>query len=195
LQIDRKLNLVIPLRREDAGITIYVHSMPISRVIFEENFLLISRAFSMMHAAGLGQFAGPRVAAMIIKRVAVELGTWEGDGGVGNALMNEIRRLTNVIVPIEGQGWQTKPFQDAISAGFLSEDEVSEVENAICFFTLASVMHLRRQVAGILALGEDLWETSTTLLNVTEYKNSLLTTKPEDNSGEKLIPAELSHPH
>jgi hypothetical protein len=195
LQIDRRLNLVIPLRREDAGITIYVHSMPISRTVFEENFLLISRAFSMMHAAGLGQFAGPRVAAMIIKRVATELGVWEGDGGVGNTLMNEIHRLTNVIVPIEGQGWQTRPLEDAVRQGLLSEDEQSEVDNAICFFTLASVMHLRRQVAGILALGADLWETSTTLLNVTEYKNSLPTTKPEDNSGENLIPAGSSHPH
>lgn len=195
MKIDRKLNLVIPIRREEDGITIYVHSMPISRAVFEDNFVLVSRAFSMMHAAGLGHFAGPRVAAMIIKRVAMELGLWEGEGGVGNTLMNEIRRLTNVVVPVPEKGWRTVQFEDAINQGLLSEDEVSEAENAICFFTLSSAMHLRRQVAGILDLAAGLWETQTSLLNVTEYANSLPTLTPAESTGERQIPAELSHPH
>jgi hypothetical protein len=194
VKIDRRLNLVIPIRREDDAVTIYVHSMPISRAVFEDNFVLISRAFSMMHAAGLGHFAGPRVAAMIIKRVAIELGVWEGDNGVGNTLMNEIRRLTNVVVPVAGQGWRTIPFEDALRQELLTEDEASEAENAICFFTLASAMHLRRQVAGILDLAAGLWETQTSLLNVTEYANSLPTSMPVENTGEKIA-VELSHPH
>jgi hypothetical protein len=109
--------------------------------------------------------------------------------------MNEIRRLTNVVVPVPDKGWRTMQFEDALNQQLLTEDEVSEAENAICFFTLASAMHLRRQVAGILDLAAGLWETQTSLLNVTEYANSLPTSMPAASTGERQIPAELSHPH
>lgn len=175
--------------------TIYVHSMPVSRAVFEENFVLISKAFATMYGTGLGFMAGPRVASMIVRRVAEDLKIWEGESGAGNTFMNEIRRLSNVLIPVQGRGWQTLPYEEALAQNLLTEDEVSEAENAICFFILTSAMHLRRHVAGILEQAGGLWETSTTLLNVTEYMKSLPTSTGGEITGESLIPAASSHPH
>ncbi len=172
MRINTRLNLVIPVDT-DAG-TLFVHSVPISREVFEKYFLVISKAFAAIYQEGLNVVAGPRIAMLMLKRAAVERGEWDGPDGVQNGLVAEIRRLTNVAVPGEG-GWKSYPMQDAIDRSILDADDVSEVEGAVAFFTCASAMHKRDQLPAILGGMTSLWDARTTSLNFTDYLASLRT--------------------
>jgi hypothetical protein len=174
MRIDERLNLVIPVKRD--GPTIYVHSMPISREVFEANFMLISKAFSAIYSEGLTVIAGPRVAAMLIRHIASEMGIWEnsktGEPGAGKSFLEEIKRLTNVAVPNE-KGWGMIPLQVAIDQNLLSPDELSEVMGAVCFFTLNSSMMRSSEILQTLEGMESLWGTQTTSSNITAFIASL----------------------
>jgi hypothetical protein len=179
VKLDRKLNIVLDVETE-AG-TIHVHSVPISREVFEDNFLVISRAFTAVYTNGLGPVTGPRVAALLLKQEAQTLNAWER---TQQSLMAEIYRLTNVIAPGEN-GWETMPFDIAKKRGILNPDTAAEVENCIVYFTCASSIHLRAEMAVALDGLRTLWGAQTTSSNVTEFMRSLPTSTPEENTGEK----------
>jgi len=181
MKIDRKLNLVIPIDRED-GSRLYVHSSPISMAVFESYYLVMAKTFSSIYNEGLGVTAGPRIAALVLKRVADNMGVWEGETGVRNGLVNEMRRLTNVITPSEN-GWQTIPFKEAIDRGLIDEDEVSEVENALTFFTVAYRLHRKVEREAILNGASRLWGGQIESQDSTEFMRSLPTLTPTANIG------------
>lgn len=185
MRIDKKLNIAIPLEREDGG-TFYVHSTPLSREMFEQYFLPISMAWAQIHQTGLRAVAGPRVAALMLKKAAEQLNVWEGPGGVMLGLMPEIRRLSNVVAPGPG-GWATMPYQDAATKGFISAEDQAEVENAVCFFTLSSAMHRRQEMPVILGGMTALWDTLVTSLNSTEFAVSLQTSTVAETSTERVV--------
>lgn len=170
MRLDNKLNLITEIETEDKT-TIYVHSTPISREVFEKYFLIISKTFAAIISEGLSFISGPRVAAMLLKKIAVDQGDWEGRAGVEMGLMAEIRRLSNVVMPSE-TGWVTVPFQDAIDKKLLDGDDIAEVEGLICFFICASAMSRRTEVASVLERMR-LWGSQTTSLNSTAYAASL----------------------
>jgi hypothetical protein len=159
---------------------VHIHSVPIGRDIFEDNFLVISRAFSAVYSNGLGPVTGPRVAALLLKQEAVTLGVWER---TQQSLMAEIYRLTNVIAP-GPNGWETMPFDVAKKRGILDDDAASEVENCIVYFTCASSIHLKAELTVAKEGLSTLWGAQTTSLNVTEYTRSLPTSTPEEITGE-----------
>lgn len=184
MKIDRKtLALVIPIERED-GARIYVHSVPISMQIFETYYLVMAKAFASIYNEGLGVTAGPRVAALVLRRVAENMGVWEGEGGVRNGLMNEMRRLTNVVAPGQN-GWETVPFHEAVKNGVIDEDEVSEVENALCFFSCAYRMHRKTEREPILEGASKLWGGQLESSDFTAFMRSLPTLMQGANTGEK----------
>lgn len=189
MQIDRKLNLVIPVERDK--VTIYVHSTPISKEVFDNYFLVMAKAFSMMYSAGA--IVAPRIAHLSLRKVAIEMGQWEGAEGVENGLLNEIRRLSNAIIP-GPNGWQTIPYYEVIQKKLFTDEEIAEVEGAISFFILVSALHKKNQIASILDLMNGLWSTQTTLLNVTEYAASLPILTGTGNSGEKAASSAISLP-
>ncbi len=172
MKIDRKLNLVVPVDRHSGKL--YVHSTPISSETFETYALVLAKTFSSIYSEGLGSIAGPRVAAIQLKRIALSIDEWEGPEGVENGLLQEIIRLSNVVVPDE-KGWQTLPLHDALSKDLIEGDDFSEVMNALVFFTLVSSMHRRNQIATILKGIGPLWDTQTTSLSSTEFAASLTT--------------------
>ena len=178
MQINKALNLVVPL---DGGG--YVHSTPIGREVFETYFLPISKTFSGIFAEGLNVLAGPRVASLMLKKVAVDMGVWDGVAGVGNGLMAEIRRLTNVLLPTES-GWQTVPLDVALSRQMISQDDYAEAEGSIVFFICISAMHKRSLIEPTLAGMCSLWESQITSLNCTEFASSLPTSTETDSFGE-----------
>jgi len=188
MKINRKLNLVMPVDRDD-GSTIWVHSTPISREVFNTYFLVVSKAFSAMYAEGLSHIAGPRVAGHLLKKVAVSMGVWDGPGGVQNGLVAEIRRLTNVLVPSE-RGWQSMPFQDVFDKKLIDEDDLEEVDNALAFFMVVSLVHKRRDLPTVLE-ALTLWGAQTSSLGCMEYMGSLPTSTPEDNTGGKTPASSL----
>jgi hypothetical protein len=92
MQIDEQLNLIVPVDRAN-GTTVWIHASPISREVFQKYWLVLSKAFSGMYAEGLGSIAGPRIAALMLRRVAeeMEIGRgiteWNKPDGVENGLM------------------------------------------------------------------------------------------------------------
>lgn len=172
--IDRKLNIVIPLER-DSG-SIHVYSTPISRAVFERYYLPISKAFARMHSEGLGALAGPRVALLLLKQAAMEVNQWDGPEGAQLGLVEEIRRLTNVVAPSGPNGqWALTPLVMAVSKGLITEDELIEVENALAFFTLVSTMLNRAHRLISLAGMSSLWGVQIDSLGPTDFCASLMT--------------------
>lgn len=192
MHLDKHLNLVVPVDREH-GPTVYVHSTPIRREIFEAHFLPISKAFARIHAEGLGPISGPRVALLMLRKVSQELGAWDGEGGVEAALIPEIRRLTNVLMPGEA-GWSSIPFDLAEKHGRLSGEDAAEVMNAIAFFICASVMVKRRDLADYMGMALQIWGGQTTSLNATEFAASLPTSTGTVSSGQSQTATPLSIP-
>jgi hypothetical protein len=176
--LNRKLNLVLSVETEKGPV--HVHSSPIGREIFEDNFLVISRAFTAVYTNGLGPVTGPRVAALLLKEEAKKLGIWER---TQQSLMAEIYRLTNVMA-IGENGWESFPFIVAKQRGILDPDEAAEVENCIVYFICASSIHLRAEMAVAMEGLSTLWSAETTSSNVTEYMRSLPISTPEETIGE-----------
>lgn len=180
MKLDPKLNIVVPVETE--GGTVYVHSMPIRREVFERFFEVIAKAFSDIYSGGTSYalIAGTRVAALTIRKIAAERGEAED---VEKGLFAEIRRLTNVLTPGE-RGWETLPFDEATQRKVIDGDDVREVENALAFFMLESVMHGRVQSRVIIDEAAKLWGAQTTSLNCTEFCTSLPTSIATVNTGE-----------
>ena len=175
MEIDRKLNLVIGI--DQGKWTIYVHSMPISAEIFKRYYKVIGRTFSEIFKTGLDFTAGPRVAAM--------LNMWDGTDGVQNGLLNEIRRLTNVVLPDQGGAWTVLPMEEVVRRKLISDEDLSEVDNAIVFFIVSSAMHRRPTLKAMMEGAALLWGGQITQSNVTEFAAGLQTLTPEENTGAK----------
>lgn len=188
MRIDKRLNIVIPLPRDEEG-TVYVHATPVSREVFETYFIPMSVAFSRIWDEGLAIRTGPRVAYMMLKKVSEERRIWDGPDGVAAGLAEEMKRLTNVFLPTPN-GWNTVAMYSAIEQRLLSPDEIRTVENAVCFFTLASAIFPSREVASILAAMNDLWGTQSVLLSSMEFVASLRTsTVPVSTSANLTVVA------
>jgi hypothetical protein len=184
MRIDKKLNFVVELPRDDEG-TLYVHATPISREAFETYFLPISVAFARLWSEGLSVVSGPRVAMMMLKKVAEDRGIWEGPDGVKDGLAEEMKRLTNVVLKTPS-GWSTVTMYDAVKQKLLSDDEQHVAENAVCFFILASAMYGRRELASLLEATNGLWGTRSVLSSSTEFAASLATSTEAESSGVSL---------
>lgn len=177
-KLNRKLNIVMSIETGDGPV--HIHSQPISRNVFEDNFLAISRAFTAVYTNGLGPVTGPRVAALLLKQEAQSLGVWDK---TQQSLMAEIYRLTNVAAP-GPNGWETMPFDVAKKRDVLTEEEAAEVENCIVYFICASSIHLKAEMAVAMEGLNTLWGAQTTSLNATEYTRSLPTSTQEETTGE-----------
>lgn len=184
MQLNKKLNLVLPLYRGKDQASVYVHSTPISRAVFEAFFMIIAKTFSSIYAGGLGVTGGPAVAAMLLRQHAKEQGGDEYLAEVDAGLFSEIRRLTNVVV-LGPDGWETVPLDEGLKRKLVDEDEAGEVENALAFFTVVSCMHRRGQLTGVLGVACDLWGARIVYSNCTEFAASLPTSITADDTGTK----------
>jgi hypothetical protein len=146
VRIDRALNLVVPV--DTSSGTVYVHSTPIGRPLFELYFKVFRKAATEMLRDGIeGAIqVGPATALLDIRDAAQSIPSrdrrtsmWEGPDGVEAGLLPEMRRLTNVFMGSANgsSGWRMVPFQECIDRrDVLSEDDVDQIENAISFFTV-----------------------------------------------------------
>lgn len=175
LKIDRDLNLVIPIDRENEKSTLHVHSTPISREAFRRYAIVMGRVYGQLSGnPDLGVNSGPRLAAILLEEVAKAEGRWEGPEGVEQGLFAEIRRLTMVICPTP-QGWQPVMFDEALNRGALSVDESEEAFGLITFFTVIwRVAPLKNRVV-ITQAAAFRYGGQSTVLNSTEYAHSLPT--------------------
>jgi hypothetical protein len=187
MKLDRKLNIVVPL--ETSAGDIYVHSTPISRQIFERYYKPIARAYAAMFSEKFTVYSSPKIAKLLLKDAAQELGMWDGADGVEKGLLPEIRRLTNVIMPGQN-GWQTVPFD---GAKMLDEDDVAEVENILVFFTCISAVAPKSDLKTMLGMTSVIWKTQDTSLNCTDFASSLPTSTETENTGATEILSSIPH--
>lgn len=180
IAINKKLNLVLPVDT-DSG-RIWVHSVPISKEIFDSNYLLLTKTLAFLYANGVGPAFGPRIAKMALIDVAKEM---DDETDISSNLLNEIYRITNVLMPTPNGPWQTVPLYEVKTKKLVDEQLIAEVENAIVYFTVASAVHLRSELQIALQGLKTNWNAETTSLNVTEYGNSLTTSTQTGTIGEK----------
>jgi hypothetical protein len=181
--INKKLNLVIPVENNN-GVKVWIHSTPVSRDVFESNWLLLTRTLSNLYGNGIGPALAPRTALLALKDTSKEL---DDTNTIGPNFLNEIYRLTNVLMPSSnGAGWQNMPYAVVKSQKLIDEDTLAEVENAIVFFIVASAVHLKTELLSVLQGLKSIWKAETTLLNVTEYGNSLMIPTVGESTGEKI---------
>lgn len=190
MQLDRRLNLVAPIHREEG--TIYVHSTPISKDVYQRYWRVMARAYAAILSENLTSFAGPQTAYFMLRDTAMEMRVWEGKDGVEIGLVAEIRRLTNVGMP-GNNGWEAVPLEDVRTQKLIDDDHLTEVENLIVFFTLVSHVALMEDRKGIMGLVLVLWKAQTTFSNCTEFLASLPTSKPAEPTGAKVPPSPIPY--
>jgi hypothetical protein len=182
VKLNRKLNLVIKIDSERGQL--HVIASPISRAIFEDNFMIMCRAYSAIYMNQLGNITGPQAAALLIKREAKIL----EEEAKGEMLLQEIKRLINILIPPNNGGnYEMVDFSLAVKQGLIDEEVAADIEAAICFFTLALRAGSIHQLE-TAALGLDLfWNAEISSLTLTEYTNSLRTSTTEDVTGTKPV--------
>ena len=165
-EINRRLNIVDEVTNGD--ITVYVHSTPIRREIFDQHYLLLTKTINRMYDESITPVMGARIAQRLIRDVATEMGASVREK-LDTLLFPEIWRLTNVLVPEpERGGWTTLPFEKAVKDGLVDEDDADAVRNHLVFFTAASWVHTRRELKDLIypmmtaALGSQIVSSSCT---------------------------------
>ncbi len=180
MQLDERLNLIIPVERGAAGL-FFVHVAPLPREVFEAHYLLVSKTFTAIMSEGLSVIAGPRVAGLMLRDVAMRSNQWEGPRG-GSTLLAEMVRLSNVAVP-GPNGYEQMPLQTAIDRKVFSDEERSEVIGSVVFFMVNSAMHKRAILDVLMENMAGLWGTRTSLLDITGFIASLRTSTAAGNTG------------
>jgi hypothetical protein len=182
ITINRKLNLVIPIE-EDGVVKAWIHSSPISREVFESNYLLLVRTLSDLYGNGVGPVMAVRVAKLGLRDTAKRINE-EQDISIN--IINEIHRLTMIIMPNTSGKWESLPYDVVKNRKLLDEDSLAEVENALVYFTVASAIHLKNELPTVYQGLYQIWNAQTISLNVTEYTNSLPMLTPTENIGERV---------
>jgi hypothetical protein len=191
MKIDRKLNLVIPIARED-GTSLWVYATPIRKEIFERYYLVLAKTFSQLARNGLDPRSGPSVAALLLRDVAMEtsrdqdLNWWDGDDGVGGkaGLLGEIVRLSNCLVGTPDNGWQTTPLQEALDKQLVTDEEKSEIMSLLVFFTVSWLVAPRQDRTILVEGMAAIYRLEITSSTFTEWKTSLTTPTPAESTGE-----------
>lgn len=183
MRIDEQLNVQIPIDRAD-GSVVWVHATPISQQVFEMYWMILAKVHAQIYGMGLSIIAGPRIAALMLKEIAIQSGSWEGPTGVAIGLMAEMRRLANVIVPQKDGGWAPFPLDVARQHGMLAPEDAAEVEGILVFFSLGWRMHRRNERVAILEGAMRLWGASTSSANLSDFVASLLISKETASTGE-----------
>ena len=182
ITINRKLNLVLPIELDEHR-KIYFHSIPISVEVFDANFWILTQTLSNLYAHGIGPSMSPRIALRALRDTAKQI---DDTQDISLNLVNEIYRLTSVIMPgSNGSGWINLPYYEVKTKRLVDEQILSEVENAIVYFIVASALHLRSELEMALGGLVGIWKAETTSLSAMDYMRSLPTSTQTENTGEK----------
>ncbi|EAS2833361.1 hypothetical protein EHB58_09465 [Salmonella enterica subsp. enterica serovar Hull] len=178
MKISRSMNLIIPVETELGNA--WVYSTPITKEVYREHFFILGKVFSAIFSEGLGAVAGPRVAYLMLEQIAKDMNVWDGEAGVRNTLVNEIIRLSNLVYPVMGKGWESKPLDVALERQVIDLDDVI---GELVFFTCVSSINKPEQAKGLMQSVNGMWNSQTTFLSLTDWIASLPTLKPADSSG------------
>jgi len=181
MKINKALNLVVPVETEEGEI--FFHSTPLFFETFKKYHFVICATFTKLLTAEM-HLTGAKIAAMTLEEVARDMGKWEGKEGVENGLMNEISRLTNVLI-LGDNGWESLPVDTAIQREFIEPEYWEEAKQRIVFFMLVCAMTKRDVRDDLLTIMNGSWQTQTTSLTSTEYADSLPILSETETSPKK----------
>jgi hypothetical protein len=194
MRIEKALNLTQEFET-DKG-TVYLHSMPISKEMWRLFFLVLSKTYTQLFAQGLVNGSAPPPARLMLQHIATQDGVWDGENGVEQVLLAEIRRLSNVVMQADGR-WQAVPYDVAVRQKLLDEDDTDDMENALIFFICVSAFlrgrRNKEKLDILLALMTSRWNAPTTSLGCMEFAASLPTSTPVVNFGEMAVASSVPH--
>ncbi len=176
----------MPIQTAKNGV-VYIHSVSISRAVFEQFYLELGKVFSQcfdsVNQAHL-VLSAPQLAYPALKSIATKAGNWDGTGGVKFGLVNEIIRLTNVLVSGE-KGWESIPFDTAVKRGVLDEDDEAELLSSLVFFIAISKVAPKDLKNSFLEMAGALRNWVLSSLDATGYMNGLPTLNKKEPTGKK----------
>lgn len=190
VKIDKKLNLVTNITREDGSI-VYLHVTPFPYEVVEEHCLLLGNLFTnfISQVGGLG---AARVAAMMLrKKLKREQDLSAEQGQQGPTIVDEIQRLTSVIWN-DGGAWKTTSFDAAMKQGIISPDEYREVEGEVVFFMVSSAIQKANLIAPTVGTVIKMYDGQLTSSSVTAFRDSLQTSKLDTDTQTQKAPPETS---
>lgn len=196
MKIDKKLNLVTSVTRED-GSTVYLHVTPFPYEVVEEHCALLGNLFTNF-ITQVGPLGSARVAAMMLKKrlkqeqeARLEDGKSLSDLPKSLTLVDEIQRLTVVIHNVGGQ-WKTTPLEVAFNQGIIDPDEYREVEGEVVFFMVSSAIQKANLIAPTVGTVIKMYDGQLTSSSVTVFRDSLQTSKPDTDTPTQNAPPETS---
>lgn len=196
MKIDKKLNLVTSVTREDGSI-VYLHVTPFPYEVVEEHCVLLGNLFTNF-ITQIGPLGSARVAAMMLKKrlkqeqeARLEDGKSLSDLPKSLTLVDEIQRLTVVIHNVGGQ-WKTTPLEVAFNQGIIDPDEYREVEGEVVFFMVSSAIQKANLIAPTVGTVIKMYDGQLTSSSVTAFRDSLQTSKPVTDTPTQNAPPETS---
>ncbi|MCU6407896.1 hypothetical protein [Enterobacter quasiroggenkampii] len=191
MKIDKKLNLVTNITREDGSI-VYLHVTPFPYEVVEEHCLLLGNLFTnfISQVGGLGS---ARVAAMMLRKKLQREQELRGeDNQQAPTIVDEIQRLTSVVWN-DGGTWKTTSFDAAMKQGIISPDEYREVEGEVVFFMVSSAIQKAHLIAPTVGSVIGMFGGQLVSLNVTAFRDSLQTSNPPTDTQTPNAQPETSH--
>ncbi|GBE70358.1 hypothetical protein EKINANG_20080 [Enterobacter sp. KINAN-G] len=191
VKIDKKLNLVTNITREDGSI-VYLHVTPFPYEVVEEHCLLLGNLFTnfISQVGGLGS---ARVAAMMLrKKLKREQELMDEANQQAPTIVDEIQRLTSVVWN-DGGTWKTTSFDAAMKQGIISPDEYREVEGEVVFFMVSSAIQKAHLIAPTVGSVIGMFGGQLVSLSVTAFRDSLLTSNPPTDTQTQNAQPETSY--
>ncbi|WP_193139559.1 hypothetical protein [Enterobacter asburiae] len=191
MKIDKKLNLVTNITRED-GSVVYLHVTPFPYEVVEEHCLLLGNLFTnfISQVGGLG---AARVAAMMLrKKLQREQELRDETNQQAPTIVDEIQRLTSVVWN-DGGTWKTTSFDAAMKQGIISSDEYREVEGEVVFFMVSSAIQKAHLIAPTVGSVIGMFGGQLASLSVTAFRDSLLTSNPPTDTQTQNAQPETSY--
>ncbi|HDT2082765.1 TPA: hypothetical protein RCG81_003993 [Enterobacter roggenkampii] len=191
MKIDKKLNLVTNITREDGSI-VYLHVTPFPYEVVEEHCLLLGNLFTnfISQVGGLG---AARVAAMMLrKKLKREQELMDEANQQAPNIVDEIQRLTSVVWN-DGGTWKTTSFDAAMKQGIISPDEYREVEGEVVFFMVSSAIQKAHLIAPTVGSVIGMFGGQLVSLSVTAFRDSLQTSNPPIDTQTPSAQQETSH--
>ncbi|HHT5687646.1 TPA: hypothetical protein ACTZGC_001726 [Raoultella ornithinolytica] len=188
MKIDKKLNLVTNITRDDGSI-VYLHVTPFPYEVVEENCILLGNLFTKF-ISQVGGLGAARVAAMMLRQsLKAEI---DSSRQAGPTLVDEIQRLT-VVIHNDGGQWKTVPLEVALKQGIIDPDEYREVEGEVVFFMVSSAIQKASLLAPTVGTVIKMYDGQLTSSSVTAYRDSLQTSKPVTDTQTQNVPPETSY--
>lgn len=191
VKIDKKLNLVTNITRDDGSI-VYLHVTPFPYEVVEEHCLLLGNLFTnfISQVGGLG---AARVAAMMLRKKLKREQELNADNGQhGPNIVDEIQRLTSVVWN-DGGTWKTTSFDAAMKQGIISPDEYREVEGEVVFFMVSSAIQKAHLITPTVGSVIGMFGGQLVSLSVTAFRDSLLTSNPPTDTQTQNAQPETSY--